>query len=292
MSAPALSEVEEEQLAAAVRTLPGDAAAPLFICEHAGNLVPAPWRDLGLPVALLGSHFAWDAGAGALTELLAARLNAPAVLATYSRLFLDLNRFPEDWDCLRPDLGGIPVPGNLRVTTAERDLRERIARQPFDHAVADLLSRRPAVISIHSFTPLRDGLPRPTEIGVLWREEAGLGPAMLAALRQDGRFAIGDNEPYDWRLSDGYSLRRHGLDRGLPCLYLEIRSDLLADAAGREAVADALAPALAACAPSAVDATRQGLAKFERGPSSLGPNELRPENSRDSQGQGPDPGRA
>jgi predicted N-formylglutamate amidohydrolase len=291
MSVPVLSEAEERLLAAAVRTLPGADAAPLLICEHAGNLVPAPWQNLGLPAALLDSHFAWDAGAGALTELLAARLDAPAVLATYSRLFLDLNRFPGDWDCLRPDLGGIPVPANLRVTAAERDLRERIARQPFDAAVAALLPGRPAVVSIHSFTPWRDGLARPTEIGVLWREEAGLGPAVLAALRRDGRFAIGDNEPYDWRLSDGYSLRRHGLDRGLPCLYLEIRSDLLAHAAGREVIADALVPALAACTTSAVDATRQWFADLERGPSSLGANELRPENSRNPQSQGPDPGR-
>lgn len=291
MSAPALSEAEEGQLAAAVRTWPGDAAAPLLLCEHAGNTVPAPWRDLGLPAALLDTHFAWDAGAGALTELLAARLNAPAVLAAYSRLFLDLNRFPDDWDCLRPDLGGIPVPGNLRVAPAERELRERVVRRPFDRAVEALLPGRPAVVSIHSFTPLHDGRLRPTEIGVLWREEGGLGPATLAALREDGRFAIGDNEPYDWRFSEGYSLRRHGLDRGLPCLYLEVRNDLLATAAGRAAVADALAPALAACGTPAADGKTQYFAKIERGPSPVGPTELRPKDSRDSKGQRPDAGR-
>jgi len=58
---------------------------------------------------------------------------------------------------------------------------------------------------------------------------------------------IGDNEPYDWRQVDGYSLRRHALDRNLPCLYLEIRNDLLATARGVDDVADSLAPALADC---------------------------------------------
>jgi predicted N-formylglutamate amidohydrolase len=83
---------------------------------------------------------------------------------------------------------------------------------------------------------------------VLWREEGQLGPAFLDQLRRDGRFAIGDNQPYDWREAEGYTLRRHGLDRGLPCLYLEVRNDLLASAKGCERVAAALLPALEAAA--------------------------------------------
>jgi len=254
MSAPVLSEAETETLArASVETIDGDTAPGiLLICEHAGRAIPVAWADLGLPRSLLETHFAWDAGAGALTEALARRLRAPAVLAAYSRLFLDINRFETDWDVMRPDLAGIPVPANIEPDPADRALRERIARQPFDLAVEAQLSRfgpagRPAVISIHSFTPLVQGKPRPTEIGVLWREACLMGPPVLESLRREGRYMVGDNEPYDWRLVEGYTLRRHGLDRNLPCLYLEIRNDRLATARSVEEVADSLGPALADC---------------------------------------------
>jgi predicted N-formylglutamate amidohydrolase len=252
MSAPVLSEADSEKLAAAsIRTIPGDTVSGiLLICEHAGRAVPPPWSDLGLPRALLDTHFGWDLGAGALTEALAERLKAPAVLATCSRLFLDINRFEADWDVMRPDLAGIPVPANIDPDPLDRALRERIARKPFDRATIEQISRfeagrRPAVVSIHSFTPLVGGKNRPTEIGVLWRESCHMGPPMLQALQRQERYIIGDNEPYDWRQVEGYTLRRYALDRELPCLYLEIRNDLLATARGVEDVADCLMPALA-----------------------------------------------
>jgi predicted N-formylglutamate amidohydrolase len=254
MSAPVLSETQTERLAtASVETIDGETAPGiLLICEHAGRAVPGAWANLGLPCALLDTHFGWDAGAGALTEALARQLKAPAVLAVYSRLFLDINRFETDWDVMRPDLAGIPVPANIDPDPTDRALRERIARQPFDQATIGQLARfgparRPAVVSIHSFTPLVQGKPRPTEIGVLWRDACLMGPPVLQSLRREGRYVIGDNEPYDWRLVEGYTLRRHALDRDLPCLYLEIRNDLLATARGVDDVADSLAPALAAC---------------------------------------------
>lgn len=260
MSAPDLSETRLAELAqAAVRTIVAATPSPLLlICEHAGNAVPAPWRDLGLAAAFLDTHFAWDAGAGALTEALATRLGATAVLATYSRLFLDINRFPGEWDCCRPDLAGIPVPANLDIHDRERAQREKIARAPFDQAVSLRLRDRPAVVSIHTFTPIVAGKGRDPEIGVLWRQECRMGPPVLKALRDQGSFVIGNNEPYDWRTSDGYTLRRHGLDHGLPCLYLEVRNDLLASPAGIARVADALAPALLAALAPADEMTRPG----------------------------------
>ena len=249
MSAPTLSEIDRQALARAAVTIRPATGAPapmLLICEHAGNLVPAPWRNLGLAAPFLATHFAWDIGAAPLTLLLAERLRAPAVLASYSRLFLDLNRAPQDWDCSRPDMGGIPVPGNLAASDADRALREAIARAPFDRAVSHFLTPRPAVVSVHTFTPVMGGKLRETDIGVLWRKECRMGERALAELRKQSDFSIASNEPYDWHQSEGYTLRRHGLDHGLPCLYLEIRNDLLSASADVTKVADALVPALQA----------------------------------------------
>ncbi|MGH6883139.1 N-formylglutamate amidohydrolase [Hypericibacter sp.] len=254
MSAPVLSEADTEKLAASsIRTINGDTKLGiLLICEHAGRRVPEAWADLGLPRSLLDTHFGWDAGAGALTEALAERLKAPAVLANYSRLFLDINRFETDWDVMRPDLAGIPVPTNIDPDPADQALRERVARLPFDQATLAQIARfhesqHPAVVSIHSFTPLVGGKPRATEIGVLWRETCRMGPPVLNVLRREERFTIGDNDPYDWRQVEGYTLRRYALDRDLPCLYLEIRNDRLATARGVDEIADSLAPALTQC---------------------------------------------
>ncbi|TIU61159.1 MAG: hypothetical protein E5W15_32615, partial [Mesorhizobium sp.] len=40
------------------RLLPAATSPYLLIAEHAGNVVPAPWRDLGLAEPYLGTHFA------------------------------------------------------------------------------------------------------------------------------------------------------------------------------------------------------------------------------------------
>ena len=121
----------------------------LLLCEHAGNLVPAPWMNLGLPPEFLETHYGYDPGVDGLTRALSQRLNAPAVLARYSRLFLDYNRFASDWDHMRPDLGGIPVPGNLRLRDEDVALRRSIALEPLDEAIAALAAGRSAVVSVH-----------------------------------------------------------------------------------------------------------------------------------------------
>jgi predicted N-formylglutamate amidohydrolase len=218
--------------AGVVRLLP-DAASPyLLIAEHAGNVVPAPWRDLGLAEPYLGTHFAVDIGVDALTRRLSQTLRAPAVIARYSRLFLDYNRPSEEWDFMRPDLGGIPVPGNLTVEAADARLRNLVAWAPVERAIVEAAAGRRALISVHSFTPVMGGVTRNVDIGVLWREQSPFVNSVLKTLRTQGAeagFRIGDNEPYDWRQAVGYTLNRHGLQQGRPCLYLEVRNDLLAD---------------------------------------------------------------
>jgi len=70
----------------------------------------------------------------------------------------------------------------------------------------------------------------------------------LAVLSDAGFPWYFDRTTATYKFAEGYSLRRHGLDRDLPCLYLELRNDLLASEAGRERMAEALLPALAAAA--------------------------------------------
>lgn len=239
MSAPRsfeirLDDIEAAALAAgAVECLLPKATSPyLLIAEHAGNAVPTPWRDLGLAAPYLATHFAVDLGIDALTRRLSQRLRAPAVVARYSRLFLDYNRPVEEWDHMRPDLGGIPVPGNLEPSDTDRKQRRQIGWAPLEQAIADNVPGRKALVSIHSFTPVMAGVRRNVDIGILWREPSPFVEAVLQAIQEKGHGAglkIGDNEPYDWRKAVGYTLNRHGLQQGLPCFYLEVRNDLLTE---------------------------------------------------------------
>ncbi|MCO5071732.1 MAG: N-formylglutamate amidohydrolase [Rhizobiaceae bacterium] len=219
--------------AEAVETLRGASDSPLLLlCEHAGNTVPAPWKNLGLPPAMLETHYAYDPGVDGLTRALSQRLNAPAVLARYSRIFVDYNRFDSDWDHMRPDLGGIPVPANMAISDAERRLRRQIAVDPVDAAIAPLIPARKAVVSVHSFTPVMGGLHRPVDIGVLWRNESPFVTDVLREFSLRGAelgLRIGDNEPYDWRGVVAYSLQAHALDHGLPCFYLEVNNALFSN---------------------------------------------------------------
>jgi predicted N-formylglutamate amidohydrolase len=250
-----LDDATVERLAAtSVERLLPDATSPyLLIAEHAGNLVPAPWHDLGLAVPYLGTHFAVDIGIDALTRRLSRTLRAPAVVAHYSRLFLDYNRPVGEWDFMRPDLGGIPVPGNLAVDAVDGRLRKRIAWAPVEQAITEIAADRQALVSIHSFTPLMGGIRRDVDIGVLWREPSPFVTSVLKTLGARGAEAglrIGDNAPYDWRQAVGYTLNRHGLEQGRPCLYLEVRNDLLSDPEKFELISQTLETSFATVAMS------------------------------------------
>src|SRR5687767_3551561 len=67
-------------------------AALLLSCEHASQTMPhaRDWHDDDR--WLLGTHWAYDIGAAELTRELARATGAPAVLAAFTRLFVDPNR--------------------------------------------------------------------------------------------------------------------------------------------------------------------------------------------------------
>lgn len=221
----ALAADAVEEIAA---TRPGPLA---LLCEHGGNAVPPPWDDLGLPGSMFASHFGYDPGAAALTRALATHLGAPAAIGRWSRLFVDLNRLEQAWECVRPDCSGIPVPGNLEVTADDLAARLAVARAPFDGAADRAMAGRPVVLSVHTCTPVYHAHRRPWPVGVLWREREPLAAPLIDALAAQGYDPVGDNEPYDWREAEGYTLQQTRIG-GRTALYLEVRNDLLADAGG------------------------------------------------------------
>lgn len=230
------------------REIAGGRRDVLLIADHASRYIPPDYEKLGMGDYDLARHVAYDVGTERLTELLAERLDAPAVLSQFSRLLIDPNRGLDDPTLIMRLSDGAIVPGNAAVDATER--ARRIARfyQPYDDALARALDahripeRAPVIFSIHSFTPVWKGAPRPWDVGIMWDTDDRLARPLIEALRAPGDIEVGDNEPYHGRMG-GSTIDRHALARRLPTIGLEMRNDHLRDEAGILAWADRLAPA-------------------------------------------------
>lgn len=221
-----------------VETIAGDVASgALILCDHASNAVPPEFGDLGLPPAEFERHIAYDIGAAAVTRALARHLGAPAILTRFSRLVIDPNRGRDDPTLVMRLSDGAIVPGNRDVD--EDEVERRIARfyDPYDAAIAAAVDRAwraghpPCLVTIHSYTPVWRGRPRPWHVGILWDMDDRFATPLLRGLAAEPGLVVGDNEPYDGALS-GDTVDRHATRRGLANALIEIRQDLIADPDG------------------------------------------------------------
>lgn len=225
----------------------------LLVCDHASNHIPPTYANLGLTRELLTtSHTAWDIGAAAVTRLLAARFACPALLAPYSRLLVDLNRRPGEPSSIPAVSDGIQIPGNQQLGGCESKRREENYFWPYHHLLAGLLAQfrqrgpAPALVAIHSFTPVFSGMHRPWQIGFLWDRDPRLVRPLMHWFGQcQPALCVGDNKPYSGR-ETGFTLDHHASATGLPHVAIEIRQDLIAEPAGQSHWADLLGTALGA----------------------------------------------
>ncbi len=227
------------------------AAGFLLCCDHASRRVPRALGDLGLPPAAFDRHIAWDIGAADVARSLTHRFDAPLVMSGYSRLVIDLNRRPDDPTSIPEASDGVSVPANRAISPVERARRREALFRPYHAAIAATMARLadrvavPAIVSIHSCTPVFKGFERPWHIGVLWNEDGRLAGPLMARLAARGDVNVGDNQPYSARDGHGYTMRAHAEAPGLPHVLLEIRQDLIDTHRGAEQWADVLADALA-----------------------------------------------
>lgn len=224
----------------------------LLLCDHASPALPEPYGTLGLTKDHFGRHIAYDIGAAAVTRRLAALLGAPALMTTYSRLLIDPNRGADDPTLVMRISDRATIPGNAAIDEAGIDSRRRQFWQPYRDAIDAqidamcMVGPPPALVAIHSFTPVWRGWPRPWHVAALWDCDDRLARPFIDTLRAEPDLVVGDNEPYDGAL-EGDTMFDHGTLRGLAHMLVEIRQDLIADAAGAEAWADRLAGPLARC---------------------------------------------
>jgi len=222
----------------------------LLTCDHAGARVPRRLDSLGLSAMDLQRHIAWDIGAAEVATKLSARLDAFLILQTYSRLVIDCNRPPGSAQSIVPMSEATRIPGNESVSSAEILAREQEIFRPYhDRIRAELALRKAAdrrtiLVAMHSFTPSFHGRQRPWHAGLLYNRDRRLAEAVLRELRADPALVVGDNEPYAASDSTDYTIPVYGEQGGLLHVGIELRQDLLADAAGQDEWAERLAQAL------------------------------------------------
>jgi predicted N-formylglutamate amidohydrolase len=215
-------------------------------CDHASNRVPVEVHggDLGVPPSEMERHIAYDVGAAGVSENLGELLNVPVILSNFSRLVIDPNRGEDDPTLVMKLYDGTLIPANRHVAEADMTWRLENCYRPYHRALGQLIESReqPVVVSIHSFTPQLAGRPkRPWHIGILYSHDRRLADRMLRLLRDQSDICVGENEPYGGHL-DGDSIDKHALRHGYHNILIELRNDLIGDAAGQKQWAERLAP--------------------------------------------------
>ena len=221
----------------------------LLLCDHASYRLPSGFE--GVSDALLLDHYGWDIGALGVARVVARELSAGLVRSNFSRLVIDPNRGLAAKDLIRQDLD---IAMNADIGVEERQRRISLFYEPYHRAIDDVLDadREIAgekiaggeiedgeivgVIAIHTFTPRLEGVRREWEAGLIYdvarAEDVSCALFLLDFLRGEG-FCVGDNEPYPPLVGD--SLVRHGGERGLVGVGIEVRNDLVRVGALQEA---------------------------------------------------------
>ena len=231
-----------------VQRLGVDATSPfLLTADHAGRLIPKALGDLGLDEVERSRHIAWDIGIRAVTERLAKTLGATAILQAWSRLVIDCNRRPGVASSIPEISETTVIPGNLHLTDADREARRSEVFAPYHDAIAAEIAARKSrgqptlYIAMHSFTPVFKGTARPMHVAVLYNRAPRLSRALAAFLRAEPGLVVAENEPYSVSDDTDYGVPVHAERGGLDYVEIEIRQDLITDAAGQGLWADRLA---------------------------------------------------
>ena len=212
----------------------------VIVVDHASARIPRGLDNLGVSASELQRHIAWDIGALAVAQRVSAALDAPLVAQNYSRLVIDCNRDPKVATSIPTISELTEIPGNVALSEADREARRREIFDPYHDRVRALLDERAAagrptiLVAQHSMTNVYKGSSREMHAAVLYNRDRRFAGLVLDMLRGETGLVVADNQPYFVTDETDYSIPRHGEARGLPHVEIEIRQDLLLDAAGQQ----------------------------------------------------------
>ncbi|MGC2032004.1 MAG: N-formylglutamate amidohydrolase [Steroidobacteraceae bacterium] len=211
----------------------------VIVVDHASPRIPRRLQNLGLPASELQRHIAWDIGALGVARQTAAALDAVLVAQNYSRLVIDCNRDPAVASSIPRVSEASEIPGNATLSEADIAARRVEIFDPYHNRLRVLLDERAAagrttiLVAQHTMTNFYHGVHREMHAAVLYNRDRRFAGLVLERLRREKELLIADNEPYFVSDATDYTIPRHGEARGLPHVEIEIRQDLVGDAAGQ-----------------------------------------------------------
>ena len=218
------------------QSIQGSLDARIFLtCEHASAYLPSPWKLTERDEHLNNTHWIFDIGVAPITASLASALKAPAILCQFSRIIIDSNRDTQADDLIVKYADEKIVHLNQNIDRAEYEKRVQNLYQPYHHAMHRLLNQYPNIallLSMHTFTPIWQGKKRPMEMGILFYQETELVRRLYQYL-SDRNIKTALNQPYSG-IKGMFTGKKHGTERGLNLLALEIRQDLAVNSVWRD----------------------------------------------------------
>ncbi|MBL3656947.1 N-formylglutamate amidohydrolase [Fulvivirga sediminis] len=143
----------------------------IITCEHAGNYIPKDYHFLfSNQEDVLETHRGWDPGALIIAKYLARQLDAPLFYQKISRLLLETNRSlhnSELFSVYVQMLGG----------GVKQYLLDKYYH-PYRNTVEDKIKKEVDMghtvlhISMHTFTPVLNGVVRTVDVGILFDERS------------------------------------------------------------------------------------------------------------------------
>jgi len=196
----------------------------IITCEHAGNQVPDCYNHLFVDVKdVLDSHRGWDPGALEIAKFLAMEFNAPLFICETTRLLIEPNRSLDNHQ-LYSEYSQL-------LFETDHDLLLKQYYLPHRNGVEEVISKlsKPVLhLSIHTFTPVLNGIVREVDVGLLFdparKSESDFCDNFRRELEQNlPSLIIRMNEPYKG-IDDGFTtyLRAKFEDRQYLGIELEV----------------------------------------------------------------------
>lgn len=223
----------------------------LLTCEHGGRDVPEAYSSC-FPNAedVLASHRGYDIGALGVAQRLAARLSAPLMFSTVTRLLVDLNRSVGEPDVLSEYSGGLSDSEQAVILDRYYTPYRRRVTQLVELAAGSGLTV--IHLGVHSCTDRLHGQDRELDIALLFDEsrenELALCEHWRTELRRlDDRLRYPFNQPYRG-CDDGLTTTLRGqfdANRYLG-IEVEVRQGMVQHPDEQRAMGDLLADSFAA----------------------------------------------
>ncbi|GAB5489529.1 MAG: N-formylglutamate amidohydrolase [Parasphingorhabdus sp.] len=213
----------------------------IIVVDHASNKIPAE-VSLGLSPNLMTDHIAHDIGTSEIAKSMSQNSQYIGFLGGFSRLLVDLNRYPDEPSVIPIMSDGVEIPGN-QLDEKHRSQRLDDYYHPYHSRLKLLIGElKPRLLlSLHSFSPVlrtNKSVDRPWDIGILYNDYDQASKLAIQHLEYEG-LKVGDQLPYSGKDLNA-TMNRQAESIGQPYFGVEVRQDLISNETGQQRFAEIL----------------------------------------------------